>query len=183
MKKIKKYRFLFILLMGLIILTMMDPFRGWEATQLTGTSILDMLLLLPPVLILVGLLDKWVEKETLIKYMGKKAGFYGIFFTLLLGAIAAGPLYVAFPIAVLFLKKGASLRYIVFFLGVWSTAKLPVVIYELDYFGVKFTLIHICFGLIFSYLLGVIFEKIYETRETRGKVPLVLQQKDQSKDY
>lgn len=45
------------------------------------------------------------EKETLMKYMGEKSGIYGILFSLLLGGIAAGPLYVAFPIAALLLKK------------------------------------------------------------------------------
>ncbi|MFD3446607.1 permease [Microbacteriaceae bacterium 4G12] len=165
MNELRKYRFFFILLSGLIILTLINQTLGWKAFQLTGKSILDMLLLLPPVLIFVGLLDKWVEKETLIRYMGGKSGIYGILFSLLLGGIAAGPLYVAFPIAALLLKKGASIRYIVFFLGVWTTAKLPVIVYEFASFGVKFTLIHICFGLLFFYLMGVIFEKFYDHRK------------------
>ncbi|PEE25936.1 hypothetical protein CON98_33275, partial [Bacillus toyonensis] len=77
----------------------------------------------------------WVKKETLMKYMGKNSGVYGILFSLLLGGIAAGPLYVAFPIAALLLQKGASIRYIVFFLGVWTTAKLPILVYEFSSFG------------------------------------------------
>ncbi|MEK4485828.1 permease [Psychrobacillus sp. FSL H8-0484] len=164
MNELKKYRFFFILLIGLIILTFINQSLGWKAFQLTGNSILNMLFLLPPVLIFVGLLDKWVEKETLIRYMGKKSGIYGILFSLFLGVIAAGPLYLAFPIAVLLLKKGASIRYVVFFLGVWTTAKLPVVVYEFVSFGVKFTLIHICFGLVFYYLMGIFFEKFYDQR-------------------
>ncbi|MEH7457907.1 permease [Bacillus sp. JJ1127] len=165
MNELRKYHFFFILLSVLIILTLINQTVGWKAFQLTGKSILDMLLLLPPVLVFVGLLDKWVEKETLIRYMGKKSGIYGTLFSLLLGGIAAGPLYVAFPIAALLLKKGASIRYIVFFLGVWTTAKLPVIVYEFASFGVKFTLIHICFGLLFFYLMGVIFEKFYDHRQ------------------
>ncbi|MFP3126353.1 permease [Ectobacillus funiculus] len=165
MSELKRYRFFFILLFGLIILTFINRSVGWNAFQLTGKSILDMLFLLPPVLIFVGLLDKWVEKEILIRYMGEKSGIHGILFSLLLGVIAAGPLYVAFPIAALLLKKGASIRYIVFFLGVWTTAKLPVIVYEFASFGVKFTLIHICFGLLFFYLMGIIFEKFYKHRQ------------------
>lgn len=165
MNELRKYHFFFILLSVLIILTLINQTVGWKAFQLTGKSILDMLLLLPPVLVFVGLLDKWVEKETLIRYMGKKSSIYGTLFSLLLGGIAAGPLYVAFPIAALLLKKGASIRYIVFFLGVWTTAKLPVIVYEFASFGVKFTLIHICFGLLFFYLMGVIFEKFYDHRQ------------------
>ena len=165
MNELKRYRFFFILLFVLIILTFINLSVGWNAFQLTGKSILDMLFLLPPVLIFVGLLEKWVEKEQLIRYMGEKSGIYGILFSLLLGVIAAGPLYLAFPIAALLLKKGASIRYIVFFLGVWTTAKLPVIVYEFASFGAKFTLIHICFGLLFFYLMGIIFEKFYKHRQ------------------
>ncbi|WP_459500688.1 permease [Bacillus sp. C1] len=165
MIELRKYRFFFILLFCLVILTFINKSAGWGAFQLTGKSMLDMLFLLPPVLIFVGLLDQWIKKETLIKYMGQTSGIYGILFSLLLGGIAAGPLYVAFPIAALLLKKGASVRYIVFFLGVWTTAKLPVLVYEFASFGVTFTLIHICFGLFFFYLMGVIFEKFHEGRQ------------------
>ncbi|PFH81731.1 permease [Bacillus sp. AFS088145] len=165
MSQLKKYRFFFILLVAFIVLTLINHSLGMKAIQLTGNSILNMFFLLPPVLIFVGLLDKWVEKENLIKYMGDKSGIYGVLFALLLGGIAAGPLNLAFPIAVLLLKKGASIRYVVFFLGVWTTAKLPVVIYEFDSFGIKFTLIHLCFGLIFYYLMGIIFEKFYNRKQ------------------
>lgn len=165
MKIVARYRFFFVLLAVLIFLTVINQSIGWRAFQLTGISILDMLFLLPPVLLFVGLLDIWVKKETLIRYMGEKSGVYGILFALLLGGIAAGPLYVAFPIAVLLLKKGASLRYVVFFLGVWTVAKLPVVIYELSSFGIPFTLIHISFGLLFFYFLGVIYEKNYDSSQ------------------
>lgn len=54
------------------------------------------------------------EKETLMKYMGEKSGIYGILFSIIRG-IAAGPLR-RLPIAALLLTKGASIRYIVFFL-------------------------------------------------------------------
>lgn len=121
-----------------------------------------MLFLLPPVLLFVGLLDQWVKKETLMKYMGEKSGIYGILFSLLLGGIAAGPLYVAFPISRITFEKGASIKYIVFFLGVWTTAKLPIILYEFSSFGATFTLIHICFGLVFFYVMGLIFEKFYD---------------------
>jgi len=158
---LKKYRFFSILLLGLLIIAFINHSIALKTVQITGKSILDMLFLLPPIFILVGLLDQWVKKESLIRYMGEKSGIYGVFFTLLLATVAAGPLYIAFPIAVLLLKKGASVRYIVFFLGAWSTVKLPVIVYEITSFGSKFTLIHIFFGLVFYYSTGILFEKFY----------------------
>lgn len=165
MKNLKRYRFFFILSAVLILIALINQSMAVKTVQLTGKSILDMLFLLPPIFIAVGLLDQWVKKETFIRYMGENSGIYGIFFTLFLAAAAAGPLYIAFPIAVLLLKKGASVRYIVFFLGAWSTVKLPVLIYEFTSFGLKFTLIHIGFGLTFYYLTGILFEKIYDQQK------------------
>ncbi|OIK15061.1 permease [Bacillus sp. MUM 13] len=165
MKNLKKYRFFFILLSGLLLIAILNQSIAIKAVQLTGNSMIDMLFLLPPIFILVGLLDQWVKKETLIRYMGEKSGIYGIFFSLFLATVAAGPLYIAFPIAVLLLKKGASVRYLVFFLGAWSTVKLPVLIYEFTSFGPEFTLIHICFGLMFYYVTGLLFEKYYDQKK------------------
>jgi uncharacterized membrane protein YraQ (UPF0718 family) len=161
MTRLKKYRLFLFLLFGLLLLAILNQKLAIQSVELTGKSLLDMLLLLPPVFILVGLLDQWVKKETLIKYMGKGSGIKGIMITLFLATVAAGPLYIAFPIAVLLLKKGAGVRNIVFFLGAWSTVKLPVLIYEFTSFGAEFTLLHITFGLLFCYLTGVLFEKIY----------------------
>ncbi|MEK4746215.1 permease [Niallia sp. FSL W8-0177] len=165
MKKLKRYRFFLILLLGLLLIAFMNQTIAAKTVQLTGKNILDMLILLPPVFILVGLLDQWVKKETLVRYMGEKSGIIGVLFTLLLATVAAGPLYIAFPIAVLLLRKGASIRYIVFFLGAWSTVKLPVLVYEFTSFGPKFTLIHICFGIVFYYLTGILFEKMYSQQK------------------
>ncbi|MFD2671452.1 permease [Marinicrinis sediminis] len=164
MGELKRYRFFLLLLLVLLTLTLVNPSLGREAFWLTGQSITDMLFLLPPIFLFVALLDKWVKKETLITYMGKNS-MVGILFILLLGVVAAGPLYVAFPIAVLLLKKGAGIRYMVFFLGVWTSAKLPVLIYEFDSFGIRFSLLRITFSLIFFYLLGLLFEKLYDQRQ------------------
>jgi uncharacterized membrane protein YraQ (UPF0718 family) len=118
--------------------------------------------LLPPILVLVGLIDQWVDKQVLIKFMGDDSKFLGVIVALLLGGLAAGPMYIAFPIAITLLKKGANIRYVVFFLGVWTTAKLPIVLFEVAAFGWKYTLIHVSVGLIFFYLVGVFFEKRFD---------------------
>lgn len=142
---------------------------GMNVMKVTGKSLKDMMIMLPPVFILIGLLDQWIESDTLIKYMGEKSGVSGIFFSLVLATVAAGPLYMAFPIATMLINKGASLRYIVFFLGAWSSVKLPVLIYEFTSFGFKFTIIHITFFLVSYYLVGILFEHAF-TREDIDKL-------------
>lgn len=160
MKWVKKYRMFLITLFIWLIIFLINNETGWKALAITGNSIIDMILLLPPILILVGLLDTWVPKEMILKYAGKNSGFRGPIIALLLGGIAAGPLYVAFPIAAILLEKGALLRNVVFFLGVWTVAKLPILVYEAASLGTVFTIIHVSFGLAFFYITGIIMEKI-----------------------
>lgn len=159
---IKRFRALIIFSIILLGLTLISPERGSQALSLTGDSLIDMFSLLPPILVLVGLIDQWVDKQVLIKFMGDDSKFLGVIVALLLGGLAAGPMYIAFPIAITLLKKGANIRYVVFFLGVWTTAKLPIVLFEVAAFGWKYTLIHVSVGLIFFYLVGVFFEKHFD---------------------
>lgn len=160
MKWIKKYRMFLIALSIWMIIFLTNTDMGWKALTITGNSILDMILLLPPILILVGLLDTWVPKEMILKYAGKDSGVRGPMIALILGGVAAGPLYVAFPIAAILLEKGALLRNVVFFLGVWTVAKLPVLMYEAASLGIVFTIIHVSFGLVFFYITGILMEKL-----------------------
>lgn len=39
---------------------------------------MEMLSIIPPIFILLGLLDVWVQRETMIKLMGKESGILGI---------------------------------------------------------------------------------------------------------
>lgn len=172
MKWIKKYRLLMVLVAGLGYLSVINPPVAEKALKLTGNSLLDMLLLLPPIFILVGLLDQWIPGEVLVKYMGKEAGVSGLLITFLMAAVAAGPLYMAFPIATILIKKGASLRYVVFFLGAWSSVKLPVLVYEFSSFGSQFTLIHIAFALSFYYGIGLVFERFFDQSELESSLEI-----------
>jgi uncharacterized membrane protein YraQ (UPF0718 family) len=44
-----------------------------------------MLSVIPPIFVLLGLLDVWVQRETMIKLMGEKSGFVGIALAFFLG--------------------------------------------------------------------------------------------------
>lgn len=157
---LRKYRFAIGFALIIAAISTINRSIGTEAIDISVSNTKEMLSLLPPVFILVGLLDVWVPKETIIRYMGENSGWKGILMALVLGSAAAGPLYVAFPITALLLRKRARLAYILFFLGVWSTTKLPILLYEISYMGLKFTAIHIAVGLPFFLLFSMIIEKV-----------------------
>jgi len=106
------------------------------------TSLLDqlktMLLVVPPIFLLLGLLDVWVPRETLMKYMGEGSDARGALIAFTLGSAAAGPLYGAFPVASVLMKKGASFWNILIFLGAWSTTKVPMFLFEMNALGARF---------------------------------------------
>ena len=57
------------------------------------------------------------------------------------GAAAAGPLYAAFPIAAVLIKKGAKLTNVFIFLGAWSTTKIPMLLFETANLGARYMLL------------------------------------------
>lgn len=146
-----------ILLIGLWIVS---PERGQEASVSALINLKTVGMVLPPIFILIGLLDVWVPKEVMVTYMGDKSGLKGGLIAVFLGAVGAGPLIVAFPIAALLIRKGARLAYVFLFLGAWTSVKLPIFMFELANFGMKFTIIHVVTSLVI-YLIGAfILEKL-----------------------
>jgi len=99
-----------------------------------------MLLVIPPIFILLGLLDVWVPREQMMRFMGPGSGLKGGVLAFLLGSFAAGPLYGAFPVAAVLMKKGASFANILIFLGAWSTTKIPMLLFEISALGLRFAL-------------------------------------------
>lgn len=101
----------------------------------------EMLMIMPVVFILTALLDLWVPKEKIIKFLGEKAGAKGVVFSLVLGSISAGPIYAAFPLCIMLHKKGASIRNLVIILSAWAVIKVPMLLNEMKFLGLKFMMI------------------------------------------
>ncbi len=172
---LKRYRFVIATFLALGILFIVNREIGWKAINVTGYSLKEMALVIPPVFVLLGLLDIWVPRETMIKYMGENSGIKGIVLSILIGSAAAGPLYGAFPIAAVFMKKGVKFTNVLIFIGAWSTTKIPMFLFEVSALGAKFAvtrlLVDIPGIIIIAYILSRIIskeeiEKIYLKSES-----------------
>ena len=139
-KVIKRYAIVIIAVVILAVSMIWDLTIAGRATSLAATSLRQLVLVLPPIFVLMGLLDVWVPRETLIKYMGVNSRVLGAAIAFFLGSAAAGPLYIAFPIAAMLLKKGASFTNVLIFIGAWSTTKIPLLMFEYSSMGSVFTL-------------------------------------------
>ncbi len=141
---------------------------GVKTVDATVYSLKEMLLFLPPIFILLGLLDTWVPREKIIAFMGEGSGLKGIALAFLLGTAAAGPLYAAFPVAQVLLKKGASLRFVLIFLGAWSTTKIPMLMFELANLGARFTLAGLAMNVVGTLAMAFLMEALLSPEDRVG---------------
>jgi uncharacterized membrane protein YraQ (UPF0718 family) len=55
-------------------------------------------------------MDVWIEKDMMIKLMGERSKYKGIFISFALGVVTAVPLYALLPVAGMLLKRAAKYR-------------------------------------------------------------------------
>ena len=122
----------------------------------------ELITILPAIMIIIGLFSVWIPKEMVVKYMGKTSGIRGIFVAIALGMLPTGPLYIAFPMAIALLKKGAKISNIVIFISAWACIKLPQELVEIQFLGIEFTLLRLALTIIFIVIMGIIIEKIID---------------------
>jgi uncharacterized membrane protein YraQ (UPF0718 family) len=144
---------------------MLNYSLGWKALSISAHSFKEMLFVIPPVFVLLGLLDVWVPKETMIKYMGEGSGLKGILLSILIGSAAAGPLYGAFPVAAVFMKKGVKFMNVLIFLGAWSTTKIPMFLFEVASLGVNFAVTRLLIDIPGILLIAFLLSKTVTRQE------------------
>ena len=172
---LKRYQFFIITIIITLLVIVINRNIGIKALEIAGSSFKEMSLLIPPIFILLGLLDVWVPRETMVRFMGEGSGLKGILLAIILGSAAAGPLYGAFPVAAVFMKKGVKFSNILIFIGAWSTTKIPMFLFEVSALGSKFALTRLFIDIpgiiIIAYILEAIISKdtvkrIYENAES-----------------
>lgn len=162
---LKRYRAFVIVATALLILTFFNRELGRKAWNVTGYTLKEMLLVLPPIFVLLGLLDIWVPRHTMVKYMGEGSGIIGILLAFLIGSAAAGPLYGAFPVAAVFMKKGVKFSNIMIFIGAWSTTKIPMLLFEMASLGSRFALTRLLIDIPGIIIIAVILSRLVSKTE------------------
>jgi uncharacterized membrane protein YraQ (UPF0718 family) len=162
---LKRYRvFIGLAILNTILLIIFPDF-GKKSLTITWNNTFEMLSVIPPIFVLLGLLDVWVKRETMIKYMGEKSGMIGILLAFFIGSAAAGPLYAAFPVAGVLLKKGSKLSNVLIMVGAWSTTKIPLLLFEVSAMGPKFTLIRLILDLFGIAIIAYFTEKLLSKKD------------------
>jgi uncharacterized membrane protein YraQ (UPF0718 family) len=168
MKKIKPYILIIVVAVIDAFVYFNNPDLGSRVLKSTGMNFVQMLGIIPPIFLLIGLLDVWVPREKVIKYMGENSGFIGVVLGIVLGIAAAGPLYAAFPIAAIMLKKGAKFSNIIVFLGAWSTMKVPMFLFEMASLGYRFAITRWLLSLAGILLMSWLIDRLMSESEKRA---------------
>lgn len=158
MDLINKFKFPILIAFLFIGLAMWIPDTARYSSLVTLDYLKEMVLIMPPVFILMGLMEIWIPKDKIQKWLGKGAGLKGMVLSFALGTLPTGPLYIAFPMTASLLRKGASVTNMVIFLGSWAALKIPQLMVEIKFLGVSFAIWRFSLTLVALFLIGILME-------------------------
>ena len=164
-KILKENLFTAIIIIAYALIFILKPETGITAAGNSGYYLKEMLMIMPVIFVLTALLDVWVPKETIMKYLGKKSKSKGVVLSFLLGGISAGPIYAAFPFCIMLHKKGASIKNIVIILSSWAVIKIPMLLNEVKFLGIKFMAIRWILTVIAIVIFSWITSKIVKDED------------------
>ncbi|AHL21795.1 hypothetical protein BD01_0164 [Thermococcus nautili] len=175
MKNLRKAFLRDLLFLGAVVLITavllsMFPEKKDPVFLASKNFLVEMLLIMPAVMVLMGLFAVFVPDELIVRYLGKSSGLRGMLIAILIGAFPTGPLYVAFPIAASLLKKGARVASVVAFLSAWACIKIPQELVELQFLGLRFMAARLALTIVFVLAMGLLMERILgrELRDVPG---------------
>ena len=86
MNWLMRYKWVILFVAADIFVYWFNPALGTQIAQHTSLSILEMLGVIPPIFILLGLLDTWVPREKVVSHLGAGSGLRGLSLAMALGA-------------------------------------------------------------------------------------------------
>lgn len=167
---INRYKLFLIVSIILILLIIFQENIGIKAFNNTKDSFLQMLAVLPPIMVLLGLMDEWISRESMMKYMGEDSGIMGIAIAIAFAAFAAGPMYAAFPFTAVLLKKGVKFTNVIIFMNAWCVIKISTLLFEISSLGYKFTFYRLLIDFVGVIIMGYLVNYFVMKRGKEDKV-------------
>ncbi len=164
----KDYITMAVVLVIAAVLLFVFPQKASSVLTISRNYLVELVLVLPAVMIIIGLFSVWIPDQMVVKYMGHASGAKGIILSLVLGMLPTGPLYIAFPMAAALIKKGAKRSNIIIFISAWACIKLPQELIEIQFLGIKFTFLRLGLTIVFVIIMGIIIEKLIEFTDKKN---------------
>lgn len=167
-KILKKFKITIVIAFVFIALAIWLPDIAKRSSLVTLDYFKEMIIIMPPVFILMGLMEAWIPKDKIQKWLGNGSGIKGMVISFALGTLPTGPLYVAFPMAGSLLKNGARVSNMVIFLGSWAALKIPQLMVEIKFLGIEFTALRFILTVVALILVGLLIEFLLKRRPDKA---------------
>lgn len=164
-KVVRKNKLLFIVVTVYLFLLSTMPDKAIQSSKNSMYYIIEMLEIMPVIFILTSLIEAWIPRKTIENSFGESSGIRGTTFSFLLGSFSAGPIYAAFPVCKMLLKKGASTSNIVVILSAWAVIKVPMLANEAKFLGVKFMAIRWILTTTSIFIMAYIMSKVVKKED------------------
>lgn len=156
MKTLKKNKLLIAVALAYIAVAIFSRQLAVDSVKNSSYYIKEMLLVMPVVFMMIVFIETWIPKKKIAEYLGEKSGIKGTVFSFLLGSLSAGPVYAAFPLCNMLLKKGASVKNVVIIIGSWAVIKIPMLANEGRFLGLEFMMTRWIITVPMIYFMAVI---------------------------
>jgi len=147
MTYIKKNKFNFALFTAFLAVIGLSAIFDYQLGQKMGSNFVifasDMVKILPPAFILIGLFEVWVSRETIEANFGQASGSLKYLWSILLAATTVGGTFVAFPVGNSLYHKGAGYNSVFAYVTFASLVMIPMSVIEASILGLEFTLLRI----------------------------------------
>jgi len=153
------YRWVLLIALADLVVWLFWPAQAAPVVRNTWDYFVEMVVILIPVAVLMGLFEVWVPKQLIGKYLGRESGWKGIALSFLFGTAPTGPLYAAFPIAGMLLQRGASPLNVVVFLNTWAAIKIPQLLVEARFLGPAFMLVRLALTVPSAIVMGWLIQQ------------------------
>jgi uncharacterized membrane protein YraQ (UPF0718 family) len=152
------YLIIAIVLFGISFLK--DKQRSKEALKATFKIFYVVLPVLIFVFVLMGLIEAYISRETIVSILGQKSGILGILYAEIVGSVALFMPPAVFPFGGYLLKNGASYGSIAGFVFTAILIGITTLPLEFKLLGKRFTIFRNIFTFVLAFFISLLMEVI-----------------------
>ncbi|MHA2616204.1 MAG: permease [bacterium JZ-2024 1] len=160
------WSFFVLLTLLAFALLLLYAFQGWQGVKEGNIAGVKMLVeVFPRIflgLMLAGITLQLIPQETFSTWMGKEAGWRGIFLGTIAGILTPGGPFLYYPLLAALMKAGAGAGAVSAYLTAWSLMNLNrTIIWEVPFLGIPFTFARIIPSLLLPIFIGYVTSILY----------------------